>query len=142
MAVAVGAVMLGVGAMIMSSRAQAAAPAAEGELREKSAARVKAAEQLVESLQAELNVGNVALTPYFVETKLIAGRRLAEARMEAADDRNARLRAAEQYVEQCRDMLKILASRKWQNVTASGVVQGKYFLADAEYLLAKVQAGK
>jgi broad specificity polyphosphatase/5'/3'-nucleotidase SurE len=143
MAAAIGATILGAGAMAISSRAQGAAPAAvEGDLREKSATRVKAAEQLVQSLQTELDVGNVPLTPDFVERKLMADRRLAEARTEAADDRDARLQAAEVYVEGCRNMLKMLKLRKGQDVVVSGVAQGNYFLADAEYLLAKLRAGK
>jgi cytochrome c-type biogenesis protein CcmE len=36
-------------------------------------------------------------------------------------------------------MLKL---RKGQDVVVSGVAQGNYFLADAEYLLAKLRAGK
>ena len=72
----------------------------------------------------------------------MADRRLAEARTEAADDRDARLQAAEVYVEGCRNMLKMLKLRKGQDVVVSGVAQGNYFLADAEYLLAKLRAGK
>src|SRR5437762_6616645 len=97
-AVVIGMLMLGAGAVVTLNRARAEAPAADGSVREKAAARVTAAVKVTELFQAEQDVGNVALTPSFVELKSVAARRLAEARIESTDDLSERIRAAEQYV--------------------------------------------
>jgi len=136
--------MAGAGALVMVNRVGAAAPTpAEKEVGERAAARVAAAEQWVLRLQKEADVGNVPLTPSFVEIKSGAQRRLAEARMDAAvGDSAARLRAAEEYVDRSKAMVRTLELRKGNDPPSGEVVlQAKYFLADAEYLLAKVRAG-
>src|SRR5688572_11173617 len=84
-----------------------APPGAGGDVRTKAAARVEAAQKLVEAIEKTQTLGQEPLTPSFVELKGLAHRRLADARIDAAgpDDRAARVRAAEEYAKQCRDFL-------------------------------------
>jgi RNA polymerase sigma factor (sigma-70 family) len=141
------AAILGTGAVVSMTRAPAQAqsragiaPPNGGQVVERAAARVAAAEKLVAALDMEMNVGNVPLTTSFVELRGAAQRRLAEARVEAAgNDGAARSAAAEDYVRQCRVMLELLNKRKGQDVTLVQLRQGEYHLADAEYFLAKLQ---
>ena len=115
-----------------------AAGAMGAELRQKAEARVRAAESLLTRLE-QRRQANEPLTPAFVEFRGAAQRRLAEARIDATDDPAARVRAAEQNVQQCRDMLAVLEQRKAQDVSFVQIAQGEYYVADAEYLLAKMQ---
>jgi hypothetical protein len=143
--------LVGTGAVLTVNRARAQGPAAAAaarpsnaaQVRQAATARVLAAEKLVAWMDQEINPGQIPLTPDFVERALSAGRRLAEARVDAApDDFPARVRAAEEYVRHCRTMLDLLGRRKGQDVTQVQVSQGAYYLADAEYLLAKLQSDR
>jgi RNA polymerase sigma factor (sigma-70 family) len=106
-------------------------------LRELAAARVQAAQELLATLDQRERAGD-PMTSDFVDLKMTTLRRLVDARIDAADGHAARLRAAEQYVQQCRDLLGILKQRLGNDVTRVGIAQGAYQLADAEYLLAKL----
>jgi RNA polymerase sigma factor (sigma-70 family) len=143
--------ILGTGAVVTMTRApaqaQARAPVAPApgaaQVPERAAARIAAAEKLLAALDQEMNVGNVPLTTSFVDLRGTAGRRLAEARVEAAgNDGVARSAAAEEYVRQCRAMLDLLNKRKGQDVTLVQLRQGEYHLADAEYFLASLRSTK
>ena len=129
----------GVGVTLDVARGQAAAPAAAGAaLREKAVARVRAAEKVLAVLEQRVQAGE-ALTPAVLELQGRSMRRLADARIDAADDAAGRVRAAEQYVQQCRDMLAMLERRRGQDVTGFQMAQAECDLADAEYMLAKAQ---
>ena len=116
----------------------AAGATAGADLREKAQARVRAAEKVLDALEARLQGGDV-ITPSFLDLQAGWMRRLAEARLDATDDPAARARATEQYAQQCRDMLAILERRRGQDVSNVQRAQGEYHLADAEYVLAKMQ---
>ena len=111
----------------------------DAQVRNKSTIRVTAAENLLAEIEARERAGD-PLTPSFVDLKADAFRYLADARIDAAPDAISRTRAAEQYVQQCRDMLGILQKRLGNDVTRVSIAQGAYHLANAEYLLAKLQS--
>ena len=110
-------------------------------VREKAAERVKYAEQVLVHLNARLQAGE-AQTPTFIELQTASLRRLAEARIDATNDRNAQIKAVEEYVRGVRETATILQKRFDAGVDVSRVqvAQGQYHVADAEYLLAKLQA--
>jgi hypothetical protein len=142
-AVAVLAVVtfLGTGAVVTSDDARgqnAAASATGAHVREKAQARARAAEKVLAALEARVQAGD-AITVAFLDLQAGWMRRLAEARIDATDDSAARVRAAEQHVQKCRDMQAMLERRKGQDVSNVQLAQGEYHLADAEYLLAKMQ---
>jgi RNA polymerase sigma factor (sigma-70 family) len=140
--------ILGTGAVVGVRRgvAQAAsdtprvAAAGGAALHQKALDRVKAAEKLMQILDDQLFVGSAPMSPALVELRGAAARRLAEARVDAAENHQARVNAAEQYVQQCRKMLDVLNLRKEQDVAMVQLRQGEYHLADAEYYLAQVQS--
>lgn len=99
---------------------------------------MQAAEKVLTALGQRIQAGE-ALTPAVLELQGRSMRRLADARIDAADDAAGRVRAAEQYVQQCRDMLAMLERRRGQDVTSVQMAQGECDLADAEYMLAKAQ---
>lgn len=136
-----GAALARPGPSVPADSGRAAAAAAD--LREKAAARVNAAEQLVQHIDARVQAGE-AMTPTFVDLRMTALRRLAEARVDAAENRGAAVQAAEQYVEQIRAAVGILRKRFEAGVDVSRlqVSQAQYQLADAEYFLAKLRAGE
>jgi RNA polymerase sigma factor (sigma-70 family) len=117
-----------------------AAAAGGARLADKAAARVRAAEAVVQSLARRQEAGE-PLTPEYIELKSVAQRRLTEARMEAAGSPAARAQAAEQGVEQSRANLKIVKARFDAGLDVSDVQvrQAEYYVADAEYVLAKVR---
>jgi hypothetical protein len=108
---------------------------------DKVAAVAVAAERLLDALEQEMKVGNVPLTPEFVNRLGNAQRHLADARIEAATIPADRVKAAQTLVTQCKEFLKILELRKGQDVTSVQLRQGECFLADAELLLAKARTG-
>ena len=116
---------------------------APGQLSQHAAARVQAAQQVVDALNSRAQARE-PLTPTFVELQAMAERRLVEAQMDATDDPAARSKIAEQHLQQCRDTLAMLKNRMQARTDVSDVqvAQEAYHLADAEYLLAKLQAGK
>ena len=131
----------GVTVPLNDARGQNAAVGATGaDLRQKARARVKPAEDVVTLLEQRVQ-GIEPLTPSFVQLQARWRRRLAEARIDATDDSAARVRAAEQCVQQSRAMLAILDERRkaGADVTFVEVSQGTYEVADAEYLLATTQ---
>ena len=137
------------GAVLSTDRARAqqvARPVGEDQagavLREKAAARVRAAERVVDELQAELDTGNTPLTEWFIEHDATARRRLAEARIDASADSKEHVRAVEQYLLQCRARLELLRNRKGQDPIKTGLRLAEYHIADAEYWLEKVKAGR
>jgi len=143
--------VVGTGTAVTVSRGMATAqgpsvPAAGGvaaaaAMREKAAARVKWAEEVVKHLNARAEAGE-AQTPSFIELKTVSLRRLAEARVDAAEDRETQLKAAEECVKQVRESADVLRKRFEAGVDVSRVTvaQGEYHVADAEYFLAKLQA--
>jgi hypothetical protein len=108
---------------------------------EKAAARVHAAQQVVDALKQREEAGG-PIGPAFIELKAGALRRLAEARIDAAASPADRQRAAEENVKQCREMFDLLESRRavGADVTRVETSQAAYYVADAEYTLAKLQA--
>jgi len=118
--------------------AQAAPPA--GTEADKLTARVTAAQEVVDALQRR-EQEREPLTPTFIELRAVSRRRLAEAQIEATNDPAARLRIAQQYAKESRDYLQVLINRMMARTDVSSlqVAQWKYHLADAEYLLAKLQ---
>ena len=123
---------------VKQNAAQAASP--PGPLADKLAARVIAAREVVDALEQRAQARE-PLTPAFIELQAVAKRRLAEAQIEATNDSAARLRIAQQLVKESRDYLNILEQRKAARTDVSDVqvAQWSYHLADAEYLLAKLQ---
>lgn len=114
--------------------AQQAPAKAASELQDRANARVKAAEKVVEILTAQMRSGITS-----VNELAPAQRRLAEARIDAAADAPAKQRAAEDYVKQCRQNVEIVKAQNQAGVvTAAAVPEADYFLADAEYVLAKL----
>ena len=144
-AVALAAVTLlatGVIVRMNDARGQNAPARAPGtELGQKAQARVKAAENVLTSLEKRIEGQAEPFTPSFIELLARCHRRLAEARIEATDDPAARVRAAEQYLEQSRRTLAMLEARRkvGADVTYVEVALGTYEVADAEYLLVKMQ---
>ncbi|HEX8914728.1 MAG TPA: sigma-70 family RNA polymerase sigma factor [Humisphaera sp.] len=146
------AAVVGTGAAVLVARGDtraggpppAVAPAGAGDLAAKAAARVKAAEAVVAQLEKAEQAG-AALTPDFVKSKAAAHRRVAEARIDAAApaDRAGRVKAAEEYVGQCRQMLAHVRARRDAGFDASdtAVAEAEYTVADAEYALEKVRVG-
>jgi hypothetical protein len=124
-----------------AAAAQPAPAAAKAAVRERAAARVRAAEDLLELLRQREQAGE-AVTVALMDLKAAAQRRLAEARIDATDVPAERIRAAEEYVGQARQMLEVLQQRRQAgaDVTRLETAQGACSLADAEYLLAKLQA--
>jgi hypothetical protein len=118
--------------------AQAAPPT--GPLADKLTARVIAAQEVVDALERRAQARE-PLSPAFLELMAVARRRSADAQMEATNDPAARLRIAEQLVKESRDYLGLLEQRRDARTDVSDVqiAQWNYHLADAEYLLAKLQ---
>lgn len=97
-------------------------------------ARVKAAQKVVDVLTAQLRSGNASVAELGP-----AQRRLGLARIDAASDAAARKRAGEDYVKQCRDTLDIVKKQQQVGlVTPSAMFEAEYYLADAEYAVAKL----
>ncbi len=134
--------VVGTGAIITVQRAtaQGTQPAllSNASVRKAAAARVAAAEKVLALLQQRIDAGE-PFTPQMIELMASAHRNIANARIDATDDRDGRVRAAEEYVQRCRDTLAILEKRRATDVSAVGVAQGAYHVADAEYLLATLQ---
>jgi hypothetical protein len=109
-------------------------------LRDKAIARVRAAEKLLDKLE-QRQEADEALTPSFVELKAAAQRRLADARIDASEDAESRIREAEEYVSACRKMVGLLNAlhETGGDVTSVQVAQAAYYLADAEYLFEKLK---
>ena len=128
-----------VGAQGLKQNAAQAAPPT-GPLADKATARVLAAQEAVDALERRAQAGE-PLIPAYVELQAVAKRRLAEAQMEATNDPAARLRIAQQLVKESRDYLGILQQRRAARTDVGDVqiAQWSYHLADAEYLLAKLQ---
>ena len=128
--------VLGAGTALTINHAGAQQPPAKAtsELQDRANARVKAAEKVVEILTVQFRSGLATVTDLST-----AQRRLAEARIDAAQDAPAKQRAAEDYVKLCQQTLQLI---KKQNdagaATTAAVFEGDYYLADAEYLLAKL----
>lgn len=112
-------------------------------LRQRAAARVQAAQQTVDALRQRAQARE-PLTPTFVELQALAERRLVEAQIDATDDPAARAQIVQKYVQQCRDTLAMLNARMRARTDVSEVqvAQSTYHLADAEYILARLQAGR
>jgi RNA polymerase sigma factor (sigma-70 family) len=143
--VVAAASIVGTGTAVTINRVSAqnasSVPGASPAVRAAAANRVAAAEKVIALLEQRLAAGE-PYTPEFTALIATAHRNLAAARIDAADNTAARVRAAEQYVQQCHDALAILERRRGQDITAVGVAQGAYHLADAEYLLATLQAAR
>jgi RNA polymerase sigma factor (sigma-70 family) len=126
------------------SKQLAAQPrAATGPLADKASARLAAAQDVVTALDIRARA-NEPLTPTFVELQGLARRRLTEAKLEVTDDAGARAAIVQQHIKECRDYHALLKNRMGAGADVSNlqVSQWAYHLADAEYLLAKVQAGR
>lgn len=117
--------------------AQPAAAIQHGSVQVAAENRVKAAQDLLDSIDVRIRAGE-PLTLSLVDLKASALRHLAEAKIDAAGDRTGRVLAAEQYVQQCRELLKMLEARREMDVSNTQLAQGKLHLANAEYLLAKL----
>ena len=151
-AVVAVASVVGTGAVVAKHRglvfAQAtpAAPAtgAPGDpVRQTADARVKAAMEVVATIDHRLEAGE-ALTPTMVELKAASQRRVAEARIDAAASREERLKAAREHVGQVREFAGILKKRYEAGLDVSRVqlAQANYYVADAEYVVAKLEGAK
>ena len=117
--------------------AQPAAAIQHGSVQVAAENRVKAAQDLLDSIDVRIRAGE-PLTLSLVDLKASALRHLAEAKIDAAGDRTSRVLAAEQYVQQCRELLKMLEARREMDVSNTQLAQGKLHLANAEYVLAKL----
>ena len=144
--------VVGTGAVVAKNRglvfAQAtpAAPAAGAggdSVRQTADARVKAAMEVVATIDQRLEAGE-ALTPSMVELKGAAQRRVVEARIDAAATREERLKAAREHIEQVRAFAEILKKRYEVGLDVSRVqlAQANYYVADAEYVVAKLEGAK
>ena len=151
-AVVAVASVVGTGAVVAKNRglvfAQStpAAPAAGAPgdaVRQTADARVKAAMEVVAVIDQRLEAGE-ALTPTMVELKAVAQRRVAEARIDAATSREERLKAAREHIEQIRAFAEILKKRYEAGLDVSRVqlAQANYYVADAEYVVAKLEGAK
>ena len=143
---------VGTGAVVATNRglvfaqATTATPAAGAPgdpVRQTADARVKAAMEVVVTIDQRLDAGE-ALTPTMVELKAAAQRRVAEARIDAATSHGERLKAAREHIEQVRAFADILEKRYEAGLDVSRVqlAQANYYVADAEYVVAKLEGAK
>ena len=140
--VAIVACVVGTSAFVTMNGARAQnVPAPAADLRALADARVQAARKVIEMLDRQIQSGQ-PLTPSLVELKGTALRRLAEARIDASPDPAARLRAAEEYVQQSRDLHNLLDRRQNMDVSAIQLSHSAYHVVDAEYFLAKLKSAQ
>jgi hypothetical protein len=101
---------------------------------ERAQARVNAAERVVEELAKREDAGEV-LSPTFIELRHNAHRRLFEARLDAAKDRNERRAAAKKYLDYC-FRAQDVSHRPGKSLQQ---LMTEYYRAEAEYLIAKME---
>ena len=112
----------------------------KAEVREKGLIRLRTAENALASIERRLLEGAEPLSPAAIELQCVWMKRVLEARLDVTEDPGARLHLTEQYVQQVRGMVRTLQQRTAEDVTRVQMTQADYQLADAEYLLAKMQA--
>ena len=112
-----------------------------GELKGFRTKRVEAARDVVAELQKRIEAGE-PLTPEFLRLQGDAFEQLADSEIAVADNAGGRVAAAENYVERCSAILKMVDSRfaAGLDVSKVQVSQAKYQLADAQCMLAEVKA--
>src|SRR5687768_15363551 len=140
-------VLIGTAHALRGGQAQDAAPAAavqpavDVNVREAYQERVKAARDVVASLDQRIEAGE-AQTPTMLDLQALSYKRLAQAEMAAAPDNAGRVEAAGQYLRRCEQLLKVTDSRFRHGLDASRfqLEQARYHLADAKVTLAEAMA--
>ena len=117
---------------------QDAARPADVIVREAYQERVKAARDVLASIDQRLEAGE-ALGPSMLDLQATSFKRLADAEIAAAADKGGRIEAAGQHVRRCEELLTITDTRFKAGLDTSKVQldQAKYHLADAKVMLAE-----